>query len=144
MVQRRALLKIGGILGVSAAVGAGATSLPIRRRLHDVLLVNRRDERVRVDVRVAASNERVVESTVDLGVEGVKHLSCEWPRTAWNYELAVRPADSDQWQSVTVSDGGRICEKIPIEAADESDPVTFYRSAECPTRGRTHSCATGE
>jgi len=108
------------------------------------LLVNRREEPILVDVRVAAGDNPVLESSVVLAADAARHLSCEWPRKAWSYEVAVRPADSDQWHSVSVSEGGQICEKVAIEAAEQSDAVTFYRSAECPNRFRDHSCATSE
>jgi hypothetical protein len=85
MVTRRTLLKIGGVVGVPAAVGAGVWVFPIRPHLYGVRLDNRRDETVNIDVRLDADDTTVLESTVDVPSDELLHLPCEWPRVAWTY-----------------------------------------------------------
>jgi len=142
MVDRRTLLKAGGLVGVPAALGWGAKVYPFRPHLYEVRIANRRDEPVNVDVRLDADGETVLESTVDFSDEppGVHLLPCEWPRAAWSYEMAVRPTDRDEWQTITWNDPRRLCKKIYINEVDESvAPVWFYESSNCPSE---HSCGS--
>jgi hypothetical protein len=140
MITRRTLLKTGGVVGVPAAVGVGVLVFPIRPHLYDVRLDNRRTETVNIDVRLDADDTTVLESTMDVPSDELLHLPCEWPRAAWSYEMAVRVADQDEWQTGTWSNGGKLCKKIVINEAGKSfGPVSFYESS-CPTTLDEHSC----
>jgi hypothetical protein len=140
MVTRRALLKTGGVVGVPAAVLGGIQIFPIRPRLYDVRLDNRRAETVSVDVRLAADDTTVLESTIDVPPDELLHLPCTWPRAAWSYEMAVRVADEAEWQTITWSNTGKLCKKIVINEAGRSfGPVSFHESS-CPTALDDHSC----
>jgi hypothetical protein len=140
MVTRRTLFKTAGILGVPVAVGVGVQSLPIRPHLYDVRFDNRRAETVDIDVRLDADDTTVFESTIDVPPDELLHLPCAWPRAAWTYEMAVRVADRDDWQTITWSNAGKLCKKIVITDAGKSfGPVSFYDSS-CPTTLDEHSC----
>jgi hypothetical protein len=140
MVARRTLLKTGGVVGVAAAVGVAVEAFPVRPHLYDVRLTNRRDDTVSIGVRLAADDTTVIESTIDVPPDELLHLPCEWPRAAWTYEMAIRPADRDEWQTITWTGAGTLCKKIVInEAGTSSGPVSFYDSS-CPTTLGEHSC----
>ncbi len=134
MPSRRALLKATGAVGGIAGV-FGLTQLPIRSHLYDFWLVNRRNEPTSVDVRLHADGKEVLHSTVDLPTGGSTHLSCQWPRTAWSYRVAVRLAGSEKWRTDTWDEDGRICRKIEVNRkamTDSLGPFTFRESG-CPT-----------
>lgn len=140
MVARRTLLKAGGVVGVPAAIGVGVQIFPIRPHLYDVRLDNRRAETVNIDVRLVVDDTTVLESTIDVPPDELLHLPCEWPRVAWTYEMAVRIADQDEWQTITWTNTGKLCKKIVInEAGKSSGTVSFYESS-CPTALNEHSC----
>jgi hypothetical protein len=95
---------------------------------------------VNIDVRLDADDTTVLESTISVPSDELLHLPCEWPRAAWSYEMAVRVADQDEWQTGTWSNGGKLCKKIVINEAGKSfGPVSFYESS-CPTALDEHSC----
>lgn len=140
MVTRRTLLKAGGVVGVPAAVGVGAQVFPIHPHWYDVRLDNRRADTVNIDVRLDADDTTVLESTIDVPSDELLHLSCAWPRAAWSYEMAVRVADWDEWQTITWNNAGKLCKKTVINEAGKSfGPVSFYESS-CPTALDEHSC----
>jgi hypothetical protein len=139
MVTGRTLLKTGGGVGVGAAVGAGVEVSPIRPHLSDVRFSNRRAETVNTDVRLDADDTTVLDSTIDVPPDELLHLPCEWPRAAGTYEMAIRPADTDEWQTVRWTKAGTLCKKIVInEAGNSYGPVSFYESS-CPTALGEHS-----
>lgn len=141
MVQRRTLLKVGGVLGVSATVAAGAQLLPIRPHLYDVRLASHRAETVSVEVQMDADDTTVLDTGIDVPPDTLLRLPCEWPRAAWTYEIAVRVADRDEWRRATWSGGRRLCMKIDINETGKSyGPVTFREAGSCPTTLDEHSC----
>jgi hypothetical protein len=141
MVERRTLLKAGGVVGVPVALGVGVQVFPIRPHLYDVQFDNRRSDVVRLDVQLDADGETAVQSTVEVPPDDLFHLSCEWPRVAWSYEMAVRLTDRTDWQTISWSKGGKLCKKIVINKEDASlEPVSFYESNSCPRTVGSHSC----
>lgn len=141
MVTRRTLLKAGGVVGVPLAIGVGMQVFPIRPQLYDVRIDNRRSEATSVALRLAANGETAVRSTVKVPTDDLLHLSCEWPRAAWSYEMAVQPAAHDEWQTITWDSAEKLCKKIVINEENSSiGPVSFFDSSPCPTTLDEHSC----
>lgn len=140
MVTRRTLLEAGGVMGVAAAVGVGVEVSPIRPRLYDVRLSNRRAETVSIDVRLDADDTTVLESTIDVPPDELLHLPCEWPHAAWTYEMAVRPVDTDGRQTITWTNAGKLCKKVVINEAGNSFGSVSFSESSCPTALDEHSC----
>jgi len=141
MLNRRTLLKAGGVVGVPAVIGVGAQVFPIRPHLYDVQITNRRAETVGINVRLDADDTTVLDSVIDVPPDELLHLTCEWPRAAWTYDMAVRLAEQDEWQTITWNTAGKLCKKIVINETGKSlDPVSFYESGSCPTTLDEHSC----
>jgi|APHM01.1.fsa_nt_gi hypothetical protein len=141
MVERRALLKAGGVVGVPVAVGVGVEVFPIRPRLYDVQVDNRRSDVVSLDMRLDADGDTAFQSTIAVPADELLHLSCEWPRVAWSYKMTVRLTDRNDWQTIQWRKGGKLCKQIVINKEDTSlKPVSFYESGSCPKTLDDHSC----
>lgn len=141
MVTRRTLLKAGGVISIPVAVGVGVDRFPFRPNLYDVRMDNRRDESVNVNIRLDADGSTVYQSKVDVPPDEILHHPCEWPRAAWSYEMAVRPSDQENWNTITWNSAERLCKKIVInEVQNDFGPISFYDAGRCPTTLGEHSC----
>lgn len=122
------------------AVGAGVQVYPFRPHLYDVRMDNRRDESVSVKVQLDASGSTVFQSTIDVPPGEILHLPCEWPREAWNYQMAVRPVGQEEWETITWDSAERLCKKIVInEVGNSFGPISFFEAGRCPTNLGEHS-----
>jgi hypothetical protein len=138
-IERRELLKAGGVLGAVAALGGAALGGPTL--LTDLRVMNRRDEPTAVDLRLTANGLDALERTLEMPPNDTVHLPCDWPRPALFYELSVRPEGHDTRETIRYDEFGEICKKVAIEDRDVPQaPVTFYSSYPCPTNLSRSSC----
>jgi len=141
MVSRRRLLKIGGVVGLPVAFGVGVRLYPFRPTLYDVRVDSRREEPVELALRLDADGSTVYESTIMVPPDDILHLPCEWPRALWSYEMRARPAEEEEWQSITWNNRQRLCKKIVInESGHPEGPISYFESGRCPTTLGGHSC----
>lgn len=92
-------------------------------------------------MRLTADGETAPRSTIEMAADELLNLSCEWPRVAWSYRMAVPPSDREEWQTIDWTESGKLCKKIVINEPDPAlDPVSFYESSSCPRSFGDHSC----
>jgi hypothetical protein len=139
-MQRREFLWGGGVLAVVASFAAAVFGIPTPTRLHDVFVVNRRDEAVDVRFELRADGTTAIDRTLELDAGDRIHLGCTWPRVALSYGASVRPEGADAAETIRWNDHGRVCKKIAIENESVDRDVAFYASYPCPTNRPEHSC----
>jgi hypothetical protein len=139
-MQRRDLLWSGGVLAVLASFSAAIFGSPTPTALHDLFVVNRREEPVRVGVELRADGRRVVDRTLALDAGDRVHVGCSWPSVAVSYAASIRLPEADALDTVRWDDTGRVCKKIAVEAESVDAGVTFYTSQPCPTNRPGDSC----
>lgn len=130
--RRSVLAAIGGSVTVGGlAIASG--ELPVRPRLRDVRLVNSRDEPVTIDLHLLANGETALRTQLDLDSGELIHLPCRWPAGAWSYQMKVRLAEMNGWESIRWHKRGALCKKISIRSNDSpAGPVSFFESPGCP------------
>jgi hypothetical protein len=139
-VQRREFLWGGGLLTVVASFTIAVFGAPTPTRLHDVFVVNRRDEPVDVQFELGADGTTYIDRTLELDAGDRVHLGCTWPPVALSYGASVRPDGADAAETIRWDDYGRICKKIAIEDDSVDRDVAFYASYPCPTNRPENSC----
>ena len=139
-MQRREFLWGGGVLAVVASFAVAVFGVPTPTSLHDVFVVNRRDEAVDVRFELRADGAAAVDRTLELDAGDRIHLGCTWPRVAVSYWASVRPDGTDTPETIRWNDHGRVCKKIAIENESVDRDVAFYTSFPCPTNRPGDSC----
>lgn len=110
-MTRRRLLAAGG-LGALGLGGVAATNLTMLRFLG---VLNTRDRRERVQVRVRADGETHLEEYFEVGANSRRQVPCEWPTLGWSYRYGARLDTESEWTEATISGRGDAYRRIWIE-----------------------------
>lgn len=132
--ERRPLLAGLAAIVTGTTLAVGWLSWPVHTDLDSVAFENWRGEAVSLDVELAANGVQAYRSTVELAPNGRVALPCAWPRPALWYRLAVRPAWTDEWQTVRFQGDGTHCSVTKIRPEDApSETVDFEYTVPCPS-----------